>query len=196
MTDTTKPALYALTPEQHATVIAALLYHAASRLEKEVTNELAGKVAPAPAPITTVHGVLQPLDSNGTNQLIKALNHTGLDFSAIVPMFAIRAQHDPYVKAAREKQEEGEIEVDDPAIVSRGDDDGAYVMGWMWVSNREAGFGDITGEVEEPKFRNHYRHCGQEWEDVWSCECNDRCPVCNKEIEPYASDDLTEEKQP
>ena len=37
---------------------------------------------------------------------------------------------------------------------------------------------------------NHYLcPCGTEWEDVWSCGCNDRCPNCNKEIEPYASDD-------
>ena len=40
-------------------------------------------------------------------------------------------------------------------------------------------------------FINHYTHCGTEWEDVWSSKCNDRCPVCNAEIEPYASDDIT-----
>lgn len=41
------------------------------------------------------------------------------------------------------------------------------------------------------QFINHYRHCDQEWEDVWSCECNDRCPICNLEIEPYESEELT-----
>lgn len=45
------------------------------------------------------------------------------------------------------------------------------------------------------QFLNHYRHddCpvdpGVEWEDRWSCACNDRCPACNAEIEPYQSDD-------
>ena len=41
-------------------------------------------------------------------------------------------------------------------------------------------------------FRNFYRHCGVEWDDVWDCTCNDRCPVCNCEIEPYMymSEDL------
>lgn len=27
--------------------------------------------------------------------------------------------------------------------------------------------------------------CGEVWEDEWDCACNDKCPVCNKEIEPY-----------
>jgi hypothetical protein len=37
---------------------------------------------------------------------------------------------------------------------------------------------------------NTYRHCGQSWRDEWSCACNDRCPVCNKEIEPAESETL------
>lgn len=45
---------------------------------------------------------------------------------------------------------------------------------------------------EPRKFRNHYRcpRDGSGWEDTWSCMCNDRCPVCNAEIEPYASEEL------
>jgi hypothetical protein len=40
-------------------------------------------------------------------------------------------------------------------------------------------------------FRNHYRcSCGTEWTDEWSCTCNDRCPNCNTEIEPYLSDEI------
>ena len=27
--------------------------------------------------------------------------------------------------------------------------------------------------------------------DLWSCMCNDRCPVCRTEIEPYASIDTS-----
>ena len=42
------------------------------------------------------------------------------------------------------------------------------------------------------RFENHYEHCGQEWSDTHSCMCNDRCPCCNKEIEPHRSDVLTE----
>lgn len=48
-------------------------------------------------------------------------------------------------------------------------------------------------EPEEPHVvRNFYRHCGVEWDDTWSCGCNDDCPVCGKEIEPYDSEDLEE----
>ena len=45
---------------------------------------------------------------------------------------------------------------------------------------------------EPGKFRNHYRcpRDGSGWEDTWSCMCNDRCPVCNAEIEPYISEEL------
>ena len=39
-------------------------------------------------------------------------------------------------------------------------------------------------------FTNFYRcPCGEEWESKWDCQCNDKCPVCNKEIEPYRSED-------
>lgn len=46
----------------------------------------------------------------------------------------------------------------------------------------------LSMQVNE--YRNHYIHCGQPWTDVWSCTCNDRCPVCDAEIEPTHSDDL------
>ena len=28
---------------------------------------------------------------------------------------------------------------------------------------------------------------GIEWEDAWDCQCNDRCPACNAEIESFDS---------
>ena len=31
-------------------------------------------------------------------------------------------------------------------------------------------------------------YCRLEWQYEWDCACNDRCPTCNKEIEPYASE--------
>lgn len=44
----------------------------------------------------------------------------------------------------------------------------------------------------ELKYLNHYEcdRCGAQWSDAWDCTCNDRCPSCNAEIEPYTSDDL------
>jgi len=48
-------------------------------------------------------------------------------------------------------------------------------------------------ESEEPtRYRNRYRHCGQDWGDTWSCACNDKCPVCNAEIEPFESERILE----
>jgi transcription initiation factor IIE alpha subunit len=38
----------------------------------------------------------------------------------------------------------------------------------------------------------NYYHCpkdGVRWAD-WSCMCNDKCPICNAEIEPYRSDEI------
>jgi hypothetical protein len=44
-------------------------------------------------------------------------------------------------------------------------------------------------------FRNHYRcgDCSTDWEDEWSCCCDDECPNCgSKGWSPYESEDLTE----
>lgn len=59
-------------------------------------------------------------------------------------------------------------------------------------------------EEDETIFLNHYRcthadtpHAGappDEWEDEWSCMCNDRCPTCNVEVEPYESEELGDEQ--
>lgn len=127
MTNKTKPALYALTPEAHATVLTALRhYH----------GVIAGFNDKRPA--TTAHGTVQPLDYDGIGELCKSIDHTGLDFSAIVPLFAESSEDSAYVRTARENQREGSFEIDDPAVVSHSDA-GAYVMGWMWVDDDEAG---------------------------------------------------------
>jgi hypothetical protein len=42
-------------------------------------------------------------------------------------------------------------------------------------------------------FLKYYRHkeCHTRWTDEWSCACNDKCPRCNAEIEPYKWDNLS-----
>ena len=53
---------------------------------------------------------------------------------------ALEPDQPKYLKYARENlHEDGELEFDDDAAVSLGDDDGAYVMCWKWVSADEAG---------------------------------------------------------
>ncbi|QDZ10919.1 hypothetical protein FPZ08_09250 [Devosia ginsengisoli] len=44
-------------------------------------------------------------------------------------------------------------------------------------------------------YRNHYHcgDCGTDWEDEWSCCCDDECPECgSRHWSPLASEDLTE----
>jgi hypothetical protein len=50
--------------------------------------------------------------------------------------------------------------------------------------------------MTEKQFINYYRcsNDGTEWVDVWSCCCNDRCPKCRAEIEPYKSVDAVHPK--
>ena len=55
----------------------------------------------------------------------------------------------------------------------------------------------VHKRVSDPKtvYVNYYR-CpddGTHWADSWSCMCNDRCPRCGHEIEPYKSVGLIEE---
>jgi hypothetical protein len=43
-------------------------------------------------------------------------------------------------------------------------------------------------------FRNHYHceRCGEDWDDEWSCMCDDDCPHCGaRHWSPVDSDDLT-----
>lgn len=61
-----------------------------------------------------------------------------------------------------------------------------------------AGYGMTQlDEEEESQFWNHYCHddCpvepGIEWEDQWSCGCDDECPACGTSISPYQSDEIT-----
>lgn len=50
---------------------------------------------------------------------------------------AWRFMRDAYRDAVERK--DGEIEIDDDAEVSMGDDSGAYVMVWTWVNDEDAG---------------------------------------------------------
>lgn len=50
----------------------------------------------------------------------------------------------------------------------------------------------LKSKESPSRFINHYQcpDCGVCWQDHWSCTCNDKCPVCNKEIEPLYSTDM------
>jgi hypothetical protein len=50
--------------------------------------------------------------------------------------------------------------------------------------------GALDSDGEPCRWHNHYEcdHCVEYWTDDWSCCCNDRCPVCDRETEPYKSE--------
>ena len=85
------------------------------------------------------------------------------------------------IEEAREIHGSDEVELDPGAFASRGDD-GFWVSAWVWVPKQ--------------MYVNYYCHedCpvqpGVKWEDTHDSMCNDRCPACNAEIEPYDSEEL------
>lgn len=66
---------------------------------------------------------------------LEALIDQGLTVGAALTAFA--ARQDPALQAYRDavQTREGELEVDDNAIVSESEDGGAYVMAWAWVND-------------------------------------------------------------
>lgn len=46
---------------------------------------------------------------------------------------------------------------------------------------------NIPVDIPDVFFQNFYEHCEMEWEDLADSMCNNRCPNCNKEIEPCSS---------
>lgn len=55
--------------------------------------------------------------------------------------------------------------------------------------------GQKDEEYEYP-YLNYYKcsECGIEWEDEWDCMCNDKCPNCDAEIEPYKSEEINSQR--
>jgi hypothetical protein len=62
----------------------------------------------------------------------------------------LRKPMDPDTAAfAAAVQTSDDLEVDLDTIISRGDDDGAFVMTWAWVSNERAGLRPFNDDEEE-----------------------------------------------
>jgi hypothetical protein len=139
--DNTTGGLYRLNDAQHATVLAALRFYQQDGLRDRATR------FPLIEDIASNSGQVKPLRSTQIDALCKSLNHNGLTFADTVPQFAESAADSPYVAAARAHHllSEGMLEVDDPAVVSQGDDSGAYVMAWLWIDDAAAG---VTSEAE------------------------------------------------
>lgn len=76
---------------------------------------------------------------------------TDLNFGDVTRFFAEKNEEPFAVGLARDQWEkEGEIEIDDYAIVSNGSDNGAYVMAWVWVDYADTEYDkDLKDEEEE-----------------------------------------------
>lgn len=55
--------------------------------------------------------------------------------------------------------------------------------------------GPIDPSGEPLIWLNYYSHdeCGTEWQDEWSCQCNNKCPECGAAIGPYKSEEINQE---
>jgi hypothetical protein len=122
-----KPALYALTKRQRDAICYALGHYSG---QLEVDGPKPNRLGLTPADLSSIATLLE---------------QPSLDFSAVVPLFAEGPDSNAYVLAAAEHVSEGEIEVDNPAVVSRSEDGGAYVMAWVWVSDEDARRKEIDG---------------------------------------------------
>ena len=82
-------------------------------------------------------------ESEGRDQAVedlKKLAARGLTFADCVRQFGVERSSNPYSRAAFERyHREGDLEFDDALVVSAGDDPGAYVMCWKWVSRNATG---------------------------------------------------------
>lgn len=141
------------TDVEQATIIAALRHYQQQGLAEEANRcEFLNDIA-------TNGGQHDGLEDQEIDELVMSVNFTpekeeivqavkasGLTFGEIITPFQ-EDESNPYVKAAIEKNEAGEMEVDCPAVVSDGDDRGAYVLAWLWVTDEEAGIPHISEEL-------------------------------------------------
>lgn len=167
MNDATR--LYHLDDAQHATVLAALRFYQQEGLRDRATRW------PLIDDIATNSGQVKALRSTQIDDLCEAINHAGLSFGEIVNRLG-DDDSDPYVAAAQQHRllNEGALEVDETAVVSRGDDPGAYVMAWLWISNTEAGIAD--GEEKEEEGDQICSECGAEVNEIIGCP--DGAEIC------------------
>ena len=70
--------------------------------------------------------------------VLEAMKQTGLTYPDCLPVLAA-LEDDPYVEAARQLiAGDDDLSIDDRTITSEGNE-GAWVLGWIWVSDEEAG---------------------------------------------------------
>lgn len=128
-----------------------------------------------PIPTEDAAELQEALEAEGWGGRVQITDHVLKADPTITPQdvpdpgTAMLEQH--YRDAAQAMQRDGELEVDDGAVVSLSDDGGAYVAAWMWVSAEAAGLTDDDIETDEP---GRCADCGQPAVDKW----DDETSVC------------------
>lgn len=92
---------------------------------------------------------------------------------------------------------DGECELAEPVVISEGEDNGAYVQAWVWVSFADTSLdkdwdGPVDSDGAPCQFINHYTcpRCNNQWQDQWSSMCDDDCGKCGlRHITPTHSED-------
>lgn len=133
---------------KRAIILAALRHYQATHHNRDKTN---------PGDIASCGGEVTTLDEHSIESLCQEFSRgcppkealseallKHLTFGDVVELFGVNSSDDRYAKAACEKTSDGEFQVDDVTVVSCGDDPGAYVMCWVWVTNEEAGIKPAT----------------------------------------------------
>jgi hypothetical protein len=90
-------------------------------------------------PVTAIVGIAGYLRSIGMET---EANHV-LDFGGDYTDPARNLRRQEWVERARDQvAKDGEVEVDNDATISRSEDNGEYVLAWVWVDGPEEASGD------------------------------------------------------
>ncbi len=82
------------------------------------------------------------------SEILASLKNDGLTIGECITALAV-PNDDPYVVAARQLVDGGnDVEIDDNTTTSVGED-GAWVLGWLWGNNKEAGILGYTELLEK-----------------------------------------------
>ena len=139
-----------LTDEQHATVLAALRFYQREGMgdpacRSEEIDDLATNGGEVTAlDVVGISDLCEQLNCRDTDfsAALQVLKQSGMDFGECVNAYGETAIDSPYVRYAVEISSDGDFEIDGTPVVSKGEEPGAYVMGWLWVSDYDCGVQD------------------------------------------------------
>ncbi len=112
----------------------------------------------------------RPGDENDHDRLHDRLTQAIADFDPA----------DPW-RAAAQEQADDELEIDEDAVVSNGDDEGAWVHAWIWITDEQAG--RFTCEECSGVFTLDRRYCSVEGICDECAAKEDACEECGEDLD-------------